>query len=150
MRLRSRRRHVVILRSSAHRAGQFMTLPETPTPFIGRIRRWVRISALVAVIVVRPRWKPLLAGTALTVFGIVEHGSMNGVAMIPGMMLLWTALLTPGDSAIDDRRRQQLTRELAGYSTPAQRRDLEAALDQYSDGVTGDLREILYGTRQLC
>jgi hypothetical protein len=34
-------------------------------------------------------------------------------------------------------------RELAAYSTSAQRRDLEAALDRYPDGVTGEIREIL-------
>jgi hypothetical protein len=34
-------------------------------------------------------------------------------------------------------------RELAAYATSAQRRDLEAILDRYPDGVTGEIREIL-------
>jgi hypothetical protein len=34
-------------------------------------------------------------------------------------------------------------RELAAYSTPAQRRDLEATLDRYPDGITDEIREIL-------
>jgi len=98
---------------------------------------------MVTVIVVRPRWKPLLAGTALTVSGIVEHSGMGAMAMLPGIMLLCAAVLTPGDSDIDHQRRQQLMRELAMYSTPAQRRDLEAAFDRYPDAVTGEIREIL-------
>jgi hypothetical protein len=41
------------------------------------------------------------------------------------------------------QRRRDLERELAGYSTPAQRCDLEAMLDRYPDGVTYEIREIL-------
>ena len=41
------------------------------------------------------------------------------------------------------QRRLALERELADYCTPAQRRDLEATLDRYPDGVTYELREIL-------
>jgi hypothetical protein len=41
------------------------------------------------------------------------------------------------------RRRAKLERELAEYSTPAERRDLEATLDRYPDGVTHELRAIL-------
>jgi hypothetical protein len=40
-------------------------------------------------------------------------------------------------------RRRELERELAACSTPAQRRDLEATLDRYPDGVAGELRDIL-------
>jgi hypothetical protein len=40
-------------------------------------------------------------------------------------------------------RRSELERELAGYTTSAQRRDLEATLDQYPDDVTRELRDIL-------
>jgi hypothetical protein len=143
MRLRSRQRHLVIWSSSAHPAGQYAASPQILSALTGRIWRWFRIGALVTVIVVRPRWKPLLAGTALTVFGIVEHSSMGAMAIMPGIMLLWAAVLTPDDSGIDHQRHQQLMRELAIYSTPAQRCDLEATLDQYPDGVTGEIREIL-------
>jgi len=41
------------------------------------------------------------------------------------------------------QRRCELERELAAYSTPAQRRDLEATLDRYPDRVTNELRNIL-------
>ena len=37
----------------------------------------------------------------------------------------------------------RLERELAGYSTPADRSDLEAILDRYPDDVTRELRDIL-------
>ena len=42
-------------------------------------------------------------------------------------------------------RRRELERELAAYSTPDQRCDLEAPLDRYPDSATGELREILAG-----
>jgi hypothetical protein len=45
-------------------------------------------------------------------------------------------------AAARDRRRK-LERELAGYSSPADRMDLEAMLDRYPDGVTHEIREIL-------
>jgi hypothetical protein len=146
MRLRSRQRHLVIFRSSDQQAGQYAASPQIPSALTGRIRRCIRIGTLVAVIVVRPRWKPLLTGTVLTIFGIIEHsgmGGLGGMAMMPGLMMLWAAALTPGDSNADHHRRQQLMRELAAYSTSAQRRDLEAVLDRYPDGVTGEIREIL-------
>ena len=41
------------------------------------------------------------------------------------------------------KRRSELERELAAYSTPAQRCDLEATLDRYPDGITYELRDIL-------
>jgi hypothetical protein len=41
------------------------------------------------------------------------------------------------------RRRTELERELAGYATASDRRDLEETLDRYPDGVTHELRSIL-------
>ena len=41
------------------------------------------------------------------------------------------------------KRRAELERELAGYTTGADRCDFEAALDRYPDGVTHELRSIL-------
>jgi hypothetical protein len=41
------------------------------------------------------------------------------------------------------KRRAELERELAGYASPAERRDLEAALDRSPDGATHELRTIL-------
>jgi hypothetical protein len=43
------------------------------------------------------------------------------------------------------KRRSELRRELAGYATPAHRRDLEATLDRYPDGMTCEIRDILAG-----
>ncbi len=143
MRLRSRQRHLVIFRSSARQASQYAASPQIPSALTGRFWRCFRIGTLAAVIVVRPRWKPLLTGTALTIFGIIEHSGPGGMAMLPGLMMLWAAVLTPGDPGADHQRRQQLTRELAAYATSAQRRDLEAVLDRYPDGATGEIREIL-------
>ena len=56
------------------------------------------------------------------------------------MLLLVYALLLPA-SPEEDRTR--LERELGQYSTPAERRDLEAILDRHSDAITWELREIL-------
>ena len=143
MRLRSRERHLVIFSSSSHQAGQYAASPQIPPALTGRARRCLRIGALVAVIVVRPRWKLLLAGTALTIYGVIEHSGIGGMAMMPGLMMLCAAALTPGDSGADHQRRQQLMRELAAYSTSAERCDLEAVLNRYPDGVTREIREIL-------
>jgi hypothetical protein len=41
------------------------------------------------------------------------------------------------------KRRADLERELAGYASFADRCDLEAAIDRYSDGSTHELRGIL-------
>jgi hypothetical protein len=98
---------------------------------------------LVAVIAVRPRWRPLLAGTVLTVLGVVDRQGTVGLVTIPGLLLLWHALLIPGGTDADRERRARLMRELAAYSTPAQRCDLEATLDRYPDGVTEEIRDIL-------
>jgi hypothetical protein len=56
-------------------------------------------------------------------------------------LLLLRAGLTTRRSARE--RRKQLERDLACYATPAERDDLLATLDQYPDGVTHELREIL-------
>lgn len=40
-------------------------------------------------------------------------------------------------------RRRTLVRELAAYSSDADRCELEAILDRYPDGLTHELREIL-------
>ncbi|HTZ30461.1 MAG TPA: hypothetical protein VMC83_41120 [Streptosporangiaceae bacterium] len=98
---------------------------------------------LLTVIAVRPRWRSLLAGTVLTVLGFIERQGAGGVCIIPGLLLFWRALLIPGDTDSDRERRCQLKRELAAFSTPAQRCDLEATLDRYPDGVTCEIRNVL-------
>jgi hypothetical protein len=95
------------------------------------------------IIAVRPRWRPLLAGLALTVFGAAACESPVGVVLIFGLLLLWQSLLIPGNPESDRERRSQLERELATFSTAAQRCDLEATLDRYPDGTTREIRDIL-------
>ena len=63
--------------------------------------------------------------------------------LLPGLMFLLSAPLVPDIPEADRKRRAALSRELAAYSTPAQRRDLEATFDQYPDNVTYELRDIL-------
>ena len=121
-----------------------------PARALRRIRRRMRTGGLLAVIglirlaaAARPRWRPLLAGTVLTAAGVVLRSGTAGIVMIPGMLFLLSALLTPADPVAARPRRRELERELAAYSTPDQRCDLEATLDRYPDSATGELREIL-------
>ncbi|MBV9792542.1 MAG: hypothetical protein JO016_01270 [Actinobacteria bacterium] len=58
-------------------------------------------------------------------------------------MALFYAPFLPGEPHAVRVRQAQLRRELGAYSTPAHRRDLEAILDRYPDGDTGELRAIL-------
>jgi hypothetical protein len=115
-----------------------------------RIRRWFRLGMLLPLLGVltmargvRARWKLLLAGTLLTVAGLIMPGSGPGSGLlVPGLMLLLSAPLLPGAPSAE---RTALERELAGYWTSAQRHDLEAMLDRYPDDATQELREILAG-----
>jgi hypothetical protein len=63
--------------------------------------------------------------------------------IIPGLLSFWGALMIAGDTDADRERRSQLKRELAAYSTPAQRCELVAVLDRYPDGITHEIRDIL-------
>jgi hypothetical protein len=67
------------------------------------------------------------------------------VVMLPGMLLLAAAAFTQTWPEEASARRRALERELAAYSTPAQRRDLEATFDRYPDSATRELRDILAG-----
>ena len=144
MRLRSHRRHLVVWSQSSGSAG---ASPVTRHARAGRIRRGIRIGMLLTLLGLRPlarwaraRWRPLLAGVVLTVAGLLLRGSSTGsVVLLPGLVLLFSAPLLPGTP----EARSKLERELAGYTTPAQRHDLEATLDQYPDDVTRELRAIL-------
>jgi hypothetical protein len=150
MRLRSQRRNLVVWSQSAGSADRY---GDTRVRRTRRFRRWIRIGMLLTVLgllpllrAVRARWKPLLAGTGLTVAGVILRGSGPGSAMLlPGLMLLVAAPLLPGTGHADRLQRTELERELAGYRTNAQRHDLEAMLDRYPDDVTREVREILAG-----
>ena len=146
MSLRPQRRNLVVWSQSdrAYRASR-VTRPARSR----RTRRWIRIgtlltlrSLLLLARAVRARWQLLLAGTALTVTGVILRGSpADSMFLLPGLMLLLSAPLLPGRP----ERRSELERELAVYTTAAQRHDLEATLDRYPDDVTRELREILAG-----
>jgi hypothetical protein len=147
MRLRPHRRSLVVWSSSVgpddEYGAQRFALPARSRR---RFRRWVRHTALLAVIgVIRlaatpwARW--LLAGGALTTIGILFRNGPGGVVLLPGLTFLVIALFAPSSP----KARTELERELASYSTPAQRHDLEAILDRYPDGTTHELRDILAG-----
>jgi hypothetical protein len=145
MRLRPHRRNLVVFSSAAEPANRYSPREHNRPARTGRIRRLIRIGALLTVIAVRPRWRPLLAGTVLTALGFIERQGVVGLAIVPGLLLLWGALLTTDVTGADHERRCQLKRELAAFSTPAQRCDLEATLNRYPDGVTYEIRDILGG-----
>ena len=150
MGLRARRRNVVVWSSSAglngrHRITMFPRLVRAR-----RMRRLAHTGGLLTLIgltrlarVLRLRWGLVLAGGVLTVAGVLLRNGAGGLVLLPGLLFLFSALLVePGPDA-DRKRRCELQRELAGYSTPAQRCDLEATLDRYPDGDTYELRDIL-------
>jgi len=146
MGLRPNRRNLVVWSSSAGRADRYRARRPTRAQ---RIRELGRIGALLAILgltrlaaAARPRW-PLLAGVVLTAVGVALRSDPAGVVLLPGLLLLVLALFSPAGPPADRTRRSELERELAAYSTPAQRHDLEATLDRYSDDVTGELREII-------
>ena len=150
MRLRSHRRNLVVWSSSADPVGRYGTPRFNRLARTRRIHRCIRTGALLTVIglmcvalAVRPRWRSLLAGVVLTVVGVMLRSGPGGVVLLPGLLFLLSAALIPANLDADRKRRSELERELAGYSTPAQRRDLEATLDQYPDDVTYELRDIL-------
>jgi hypothetical protein len=148
MRLRPHRRNLVVLSRSAALPRRHGTSRHTR---IMRLRRRLRIAGLLALVglmrlsyPVRARWRLLLVGVVLTVAGILLHGRPGSLALLlPGIMFLFALPLTEGSSKTDRLRRSELERELAVYSTPAQRLDLEAMLDRYPDELTRELRDIL-------
>jgi hypothetical protein len=150
MRLRSHRRDVVVWSPSGASAGRYSTPRFTRPGRARRIRRCVRIGALLTVIglvrlaqAVRPRWRPLLAGGVLTVVGVTLRSGAGGLVVIPGLMFLLYAPLIETGACTGRTPRAELRRELGRYTTPAQRRDLEATLDRYPDSITCELRDIL-------
>lgn len=151
MRLRARRRALVIWSSPHGRADRYGALRHRPRTRDKPIRRSVRIAWLFTAIglvrlarVARVRWQ-LLAGVTLTVAGVLLRGDSWGMILLPGLMLLLSVPLVPVNPAADRGRRARLERELAAYTTAAQRRDLEATLDRYPDSDTHELRDILAG-----
>jgi hypothetical protein len=148
MRLRPHRRTLVVW--SSHAGPGRHGLPWfTQVARRRRIRRCIRTGALLTIIglmrlarAVQADWR-FTAGGVLTLVGVILRSSPVGVIMIPGLLFLVVALLDPASPKPARTRRAELERELRAYSTPAERRDLEATLDLYPDGVTHELRDIL-------
>ena len=143
MRLQPHRRRLVVFSSPADPAVRRGAAPDKRVARTGPFGRFLRIGLLLTVIAVRPRWQPLLAGVVLTAIGLIDRQGPGSVLIIPGLLSFWGALMTAGDTDTDRERRSQLRRELAAYSTPAQRCELVAALDRYPDGITHEIRDIL-------
>lgn len=151
MRLGARRRNIVVWRTSISPAGRYGAPGLSRAVPAKRIRRRVRLGGLLILIgllhlarTLRLRWQ-VAAGTVLTVAGVMLRGTpWNGI-LLPGLLLLLSAPLIPASPTADRKRRSQLRRELAAYSTLAQRYDLEATLDRYPDSDTVELRDILAG-----
>jgi hypothetical protein len=147
MRLRPHRRTLVVW--STHGGPDRYGLPWFTRVPRRRIRRCIRTGALLTVIglmrlarAVQADWR-LMAGGVLTAVGVMLRSGPVSVVMIPGLLLLVVALLAPPSPKPARTRRAQLERELGAYSTPGERRDLEAILDLYPDGATYELRDIL-------
>jgi hypothetical protein len=132
MRLRPHRRNLVVWSQSAGPVGRYGVPGFTRLPRTRRVRRGIRTGALLTVIglirlarAVRTYWRPLLAGGILTLGGFMQRSAAGNVVFLPGVLVfLLSALLTPPRSEAASTRRSELERELAGYSTPAQRRHL--------------------------
>lgn len=145
--MRSRRRNLVVWRQSDGSASRCSAPPPTRAK---RLRRCIRIGVLLALMglmaFARPIWRrrwQLLAGCVLTAVGVILRGSPASTVLLAGLLLLLSAPLMGPSPAADRTRHSELERELAVYSTPAQRRDLEATLDRYPDATTRELRDIL-------
>ena len=150
MKLRPHRRNLVVWSSSDGPAGRYGVPRFARLARIRRIRQRVRTGALLTVIglmwlarAARTRWRPMLTGVVLTVAGVTLRGGAGSLVFFPGVLFLLSALLTPADPKAARKQRFELERELGAYSTAAQRCDLEATLDQYPDGITHELRNIL-------
>ncbi len=147
MKLRPHQNGLVVWSRSAVRYGP----PRRMRPSRARrIRRRIRIGALLLILGVtrlaramKPRSRFLLAGVALTAVSIVLRHGPGSMLYFPGVMFLLSALFTPASPKAARQRHLELERELAVYSTPAERCDLEAILDRYPDGITCELRDIL-------
>ena len=85
-----------------------------------------------------------LRSTRPTLIRRIRRRIRTGVLVIViGLMRLSRTVRTRWQAY---KQHRELERELAQYSTPAQRCDLQATLDQYPDSDTYELRDIL--TRQ--
>ena len=137
MRLRAHRRNLVLWSQSASSIGRDGAPPFTRTR---RIRRWIRVGALLTVVSLMPlaragrsRWRLLLAGGLLTVVGVMLRVGLGGVILL----FLVSASFVPAHPKSDRMRRAELERELGVYSHPAQRRLAIQAMDLHYHRIPG-------------
>jgi hypothetical protein len=137
MRLRAHRRNLVLWSQSASSIGRDGAPPFTRTR---RIRRWIRVGALLTVVSLMPlaragrsRWRLLLAGGLLTVVGVMLRVGLGGVILL----FLVSASFVPAHPKSDRMRRAELERELGVYSHPAQRRLAVQAMDLHYHRIPG-------------
>jgi hypothetical protein len=145
MRLRRRRLRNIVVWSSA--GGVAIGRASVRRRRVGLARRLIYSGRVLTVVgllwvvrVIRPRWRPVLAGVVCTAAGLILRDTAWSGILLVGLLLLVYSVFIP---APPDDERRRLAREVGSYSTRAQRRDLEALLDKYPDTVTRDLREIL-------
>ena len=148
--LRARRRNVVMWTSSAGLTGRHRITMFPRLARAGRMRRLAHTGGLLTLIGLKRlaralhlRWRLVLAGGVLTVTGVLLRNGAGGLVLLPGLLFLFSALLVEAGPDADRKRRRELQRELAAYSTSAQRCDLEAILDRYPDDDTHELRDVL-------
>jgi hypothetical protein len=149
MRLRAHRRSLVIWSHSAGPEDWYAAPRHAQVARRTRMRRGVRTAGLLTIMGMmrlargaRPRWRPLLAGTALTAAGLAL-GNAWSLMFLAGVWAFIYSVLIPDGADAGGSPPPELRRELAGYCTPGQCRDLAATFDRYPDGVTRELRDVL-------
>jgi hypothetical protein len=85
---------------------------------------------------VRPRWRPLLVGGALTGVGVVA-AVVWGLVLLPGLLFLVSAALIPARPKTDRARRAEVEHELGVFSHPAQLRLVSQAVALYDKQASG-------------
>jgi hypothetical protein len=143
MRLRAYRRNLVVWSPSVGSADRYGAPRLARLARTRRIHWWIRTGALLMIIglirlarVVRPRWRPLLAGGVLTGFGVVA-AVVWGLVLLPGLLFLVSAALIPARPKTDRTPRAEIEHELGVFSHPAQLRLASQALALYDKQASG-------------
>jgi hypothetical protein len=151
VRSRSRQQSITIFSSSSPRAARYPARRFLEAKHTGRVPAWLRVRVLLSVVQAlglarqaRDRSWPLAVGVVLTVTGLALREDVAGIALLcPGLMLLVTALLGPVLPRSERLRRLALARELAAYTTIAQRGEFDVILARHSDAATSELRDLV-------